>query len=446
MTRMAYRHMGLMMIAVAALAAGCGDDIPGIPDGGPVLPDVVCETAEMVCGLDCDCSAGGIAEGNAAISGVASVDAFFGSVINFQTKADSVSAAIDAEIAAIAGDFGLEAGASLEADLEAKIMANVEGGLTIDFEPARCAVNAEATIAAQAKCDASVNPGSAMVRCMGSCEVEATANVECSGSAELKCTVNPPMGMCEGTCKGSCTANLMAAATCEGTCRGTCSGDCSAYSDSGATMCAGKCDGMCQGSCEVELAAEVECEGECRGECTFTPPDGNCEGGIRAECEATGNAMVECSGRCEGDFEPPMAKAECQASAKAEAKLNVECTPPRVVIDYELNASASAESRAQFVAAIKSLEVRLPALLAAIGRAEFVADAGTGLAADATAAVRAGVNTAAGAAGEGNLRVLVGLKCAVGELGKVGSAIGEASGRLEGSLTAAGDLTGALGM
>jgi len=442
MMRFDNRHMSLLLIASCAFAASCGED------GTPSLPGVdgALKEAAAACGIDVDCEAGGIAEGNASISGIASVDAFFQSVISFQGKADGVSAAIQAELAAIKGDFGIEADADLEAELSAQIEANVEGGLTIEAEPARCAVDASATLEAQARCDADFDPGSAMVKCEGSCEVEASANVECSAGAELKCTINPPMGMCEGTCKGSCTAELSAAATCEGTCTGTCSGECSAYSDSGATQCAGKCDGMREGSCEVELAAEAECTGECRGECTFTPPDGNCEGGIRAECEAEANAMVECEGRCDGNIEPPMAKAECQASAKAEAKLNVECTPPRVAITYEFQADVDAEAQARFTAAVKNLEVRLPALLAAIERAKLVVEAGAGLSADAGGAVESAVDTSARAAGEGDLRVFFGVRCAVGELEAVGGAIGGASQRLSGSIAAAGELTGALGM
>jgi hypothetical protein len=444
MIRFTNGSIGLALVAAGLLAGSCGGE-----DGGPGLPSVPgpLKAAAEACGIDVDCEAG-LAEGNASISGVASVDAFFSSVLSFQGKADGVTAAINAELAAIRGDFGIAADADLEAQLRAKIEANVEGGLTIEAEPARCAVDAQATLEAQARCDAEFDPGSAMVKCEGSCEVEASAMVECSGSAELKCTVNPPMGMCEGTCKGSCTAELTAAATCEGTCTGTCSGNCSAYSDSGATQCAGKCDGMCQGSCEVELAAEAECTGECRGECTFTPPDGNCEGGIRAECEAEAGAMVDCQGRCDGEFEPPMAKAECQASAKAEAKLNVECTPPRVVIDYELNASASAEASAQFAAGVRSLEVRLPALLAAIKRAELVADAGAGLAADAGGAVEGAVNAVRADLGEDDpdLRLYFGVRCALGELGAVQGILGGATGRLSGSIEAATGVTGALGL
>jgi hypothetical protein len=157
-------------------------------------------------------------------------------------------------------------------------------------------------------------------------------------------------------------------------------------------------------------------------------------------------AMVQCDGRCEGNFEPPTAKAECQASAKAEAKLNVECTPPRIALEYQLAGNLNAEASARFRAALGNLEVRLPALLAALARAEIVIDAGAGLIADAGGAVEAGVTAAAGAAAQGDVAVGLGLACAIEELPAIGGAIGGASGRLQASLTAAGELTSSLGV
>jgi hypothetical protein len=448
-----YRRVSLMLIAAAF--AGCGEDGPSLPgtgDGGLIPPveipgaDEALKVLGESCGIDVECKAGGIAEGNASVSGVASIDAFFQSVLNFEAKAGGVAGALDAEVRAIAADFGVEAGASLKADLQAKISASVEGGLKIDYQPAKCAVDAQATVQASARCEGEVNPGSVMVECKGSCEVEASADVKCEGSAMLQCTVTAPSVECTGTCQGSCEVELTAEAACDGTCTGSCSGTCSAYSDSGATMCAGKCDGMCMGSCKAELGAAASCSGKCEGECTVEKPDGGCEGGIRASCKAEANAMVMCGGRCDGEVEPPSVKAECKASASAEAKLNVECSPPRVAISYQLKAGLDAQASAQFEAAIKNLEVRLPRLLAASAKADLVVEAGEGLIASASGAVSGAVSAAAAAAGKGDVRVFFGLRCAVGQLDAVGSTLNGASGRLAGSAAGAADLTGALGM
>jgi hypothetical protein len=399
------------------------------------------------CGLDVNCEAGGIAEGNARISGVASVDAFFASVITFQAKADNVSAGIEAELDAIRGDFGLAAGADLEAGIQAQITANVEGSLEIEAEPARCTADVSATLDAQARCEATATPPMAMVKCEGSCQVEASADVECSAEADLKCTATAPGIECEGSCQGSCEADFTAAAACSGTCRGTCSGNCSAYAgtDMGANAeCAGTCDGMCQGTCEVEISGGATCEGECKGECTVTNPEAGCEGGIRAECEAQANAMVDCEGRCDGEVTPPMVSAECEASVKADAKMNVECTPPRLAINYRLQAAAGAELDAQlkFVAAVENLKVRLPALLVAIKRANLALEAGADLGASAQSAIDGAVT----AAGMGNARIFFGLKCALGQIDAVGTVVSESSTKLQSSLTASAELTSALGL
>jgi hypothetical protein len=204
---------------------------------------------------------------------------------------------------------------------------------------------------------------------------------------------------------------------------------------------------MCKGSCKTELAAGASCKGKCSGQCKLNnPPKAMCEGAIKAECKAHANAMVECKGHCDGKFEPPSAKAECQASAKADAKLNVECTPPRVAIHYTLKAGVDAMAQAKFVAAVKNLEVRLPALLASIKKASLVADAGEGLVADAGDAVSGAVDAAQMAAAEGNLRVFFGVKCAGEELDKVGDVIGDSTDRLTNDLNDCKKVTGALGM
>ncbi len=446
MISMNYRRMGLML-AAACLLVSCGKNggLPGLGDGG--IPGVggVIEDLAKQCGIDVSCSKG-IAQGNASISGVVSVDAFFQSVLDFQLKADNVSAAINAQIAAIRGDFGIAADANLKTELQAQISANVEGSLTVKAEPAQCSVDAQATLQAQAHCDASIDPGKATVQCMGSCEVDASAKVDCGANADLVCTVTPPMGKCDGMCKGSCETMLSGAAKCDGVCKGSCDGNCSAYSDSAGTQCAGTCDGMCTGSCDVQLMAEASCSGTCSGECNITPPSGMCTGGASAHCDAKAGAMVDCKGTCEGDIQPPKAKAECEASAKAEAKLNVQCTPPRVEIAYQLKAGVDAMAQLKFQAAINNLKVRLPALLAALGQAKAVADAGVGLTTDAKGAVQGAVKASADAAGMGDLRVLFGLKCALGQLGAVQGAIGDSAAGLTASIKAAGDVTAGLGM
>jgi len=407
-------------------------DLPGVGD-----------LAEQ-CGLDINCEAGGIAEGNASISGVASVDAFFGAVINFQNTALSVAGGIDAELEAIRADFGIEAGTELSAGIMAQASAHLEGGLTIEVEEPRCEVDASATLDAQAKCEAMVDPGSVMVACEGGCEVEASAEVSCDAEADLNCTLKAPSVACSGECKGSCTLEGSAAADCSGTCKGGCNGNCSLMNASG--ECEGKCEGTCTGSCEMELEVAASCEGSCSGECTVQNPEGGCEGGIRAECKAKAGGMVMCDGRCDGEVTPPSASAECDASVKAEASLNVECKPPSIRIDYELavGGNVDVEAQAKFVAALENLKVRLPKLKAALAKADLVAKAGAGLAASADGAVKGAINTSL--EGDVSLQAKFGLGCALMELGAVEGAISTASGRLSASVDASVELTSGLGL
>src|SRR5690606_35678726 len=135
----------------AGMMTGCGEGTPGVPG--------VDELIEQ-CGLTC--AADGVAEGNFALSGVAGVDAFFGSVVRFETAASQVNASIRAELDGIALSLGLEKGASaaeIKAALDAKIEANVEGSLEIKYAAPKCEISASVTAEATAKCDASVDAG-----------------------------------------------------------------------------------------------------------------------------------------------------------------------------------------------------------------------------------------------------------------------------------------------
>jgi hypothetical protein len=440
-----------LSLATAGLAASCNQlaEPPprDVPSAAVTQQALTVDELAKSCGLDVNCTGPGIAEGNASISGVGKVDAFFQSVLDFQTKSTSISSAIDAELQAIRGDFGIEADVNLADELGAMIDAQLEGGLEIDAEPARCAVDAQASLQAQAKCDVEVEPGKATVECKGSCAVEAGAEVECDAEADLRCTMAAPSIDCKGECKGSCEVALQAAARCDGTCKGSCSGKCSAYvkNADGELECEGACEGSCEGSCKTELAAEAACMGTCEGECTVQNPEAGCEGGIRAECKAKADASISCNGRCEGEFEPPAASAECEVSARAQAKLNVECTPPRVAIRYALKVNAvrnALGARPSFIVAVEKLKVRLPALLAAIKRAESVHAAGTELSVDGRAAMRAAVMTAL--SGDASIQVKVGLTCAATQLDTVGDVLESSVGKIKDSIDASVKLTAAL--
>lgn len=425
-----YRIAGLVLAVAGAFSTQACDKANDALGGNELLKQ---------CGLVCPEK--GIIDGNASISGIQGIDAFFGSVVNFNAKANLVSENILGEIAKINASLGLKAdapAADIKAAMIAKFHLDAKAGIKIAYTPAKCAVSAKATIEATAKCDATVDPGKAEVSCSGSCEADASVDATCDASATVKCTGTAPKLACAGECKGSC--ELDAAAACSGTCKGTCSGTCSATDAMG--QCAGSCDGMCTGTCEMSAAAE--CKGSCKGECTYTPPDGKCEAGATLKCEAKAKGSVMCQGKCDGEVTPPKASAECEASAKADASVNVECTPPSLDLAYQfdakLTAAAQADAQANFEAFLVGFKGSFSAIVADLAQAKVVGQAGLDIGASAEGAVTDAVKAIDVTA---SLKVSVGVGCAITELGNVAGALQESGDKLKASGTAAASLTAA---
>jgi hypothetical protein len=422
-----YRLAGMVFAVVGAMSTqACGED--GLPGGDALLEQ---------CGLVC--APTGIAEGNASISGIPNIDAFFSSVVNFNAKANLISGNINAELAKIKVSLGLKADAPtamIQAAMVAKFQLDADAGVKIAYKEPACNVSAKATVEATAKCDASVDPGKVEVECKGSCEADATVEAKCDAMAEVKCVGTAPNLACEGECKGGC--ELEAAAACEGTCNGTCSGTCSVKNADGS--CAGSCDGMCEGTCEVTAGAS--CSGKCKGECTYTPPSGMCEGGASVKCEAKADASVKCNGKCDGEVTPPKASAECEASAKAEASVSVECTPPSLDVSYQfkagLSATAQATAQAELEAFLVSFKGSFSVIAAQLKQGDLVVAAGAEIGAKGVAAVTGAVEAIDATA---SLKVGVGVGCALAELPKVGDAMKASTASLSASVKAAGELT-----
>jgi hypothetical protein len=135
-----------------------------------------------------------------------------------------------------------------------------------------------------------------------------------------------------------------------------------------------------------------------------------------------------------------MVSAECKASAKAQASVNIQCTPPRLGITYAFNADADPKFKA---ALTTLLDVRLPALLQARSKANLVAKAGEGLGIAAQGAIK-------GAADElradTKLKVYFGLQCAIDELPAARKVIEDARNDLSGTITESGMVTQMLGL
>ncbi len=404
-------------------------------------PGVAGNVAEQ-CGLDIECTAGGVLEGNASVSGVRSIDAFFGAVIDLTATMRGVSGGIRAELDGIAASLDLEpgaAGADIRAAIEARLSLATSGGLTIEHEPARCEAKVEVMAAAAAECDASVDPGAVEFSCEGSCEVEAGVMVDCGASAELSCTASAPNVACDGMCTGSC--EVEAGAECSGTCRGGCEGECSVENADG--TCNGQCTGgACTGSCELEVAAR--CEGTCQGTCEYTPAEAMCEAGAEAHCEAEAGGSVQCDAGCEGKADPPSVSAECEASVEAKASASVECTPPTLAVRWDWSAELEGDlaAQAEFKAWVNGFRGRYAALLAIDAQAKLVGDAAVNLAGAAEAAV---MDTASELSGEANIKASIGAACAIKELPIAATALTDTSAELSAEVSGAAEVLAVFG-
>ena len=395
------------------------------------------------CGLVCPDT--GIVEGNASISGIVSVDSFFSAVIEVRNAAAQVSGTVRAELEGMAASLEIEGYADMTLDqlsaavvggLEAKFSANLQGGLQIKFEPAKCQASLDVAVSAAAECDVEVDPGSIEAKCMGSCEVSAEVAADCQAMGTLECTGKAPNFECSGSCQGDCQLDV--AASCEGTCNGTCTGTCSVTNAQG--DCAGACDGMCQGTCELEAGGS--CSGSCEGSCTYDPGGASCEAGATASCDVSAMADAKCEGKCEGSVEPPEVSAECQASVEAKANASVECTPPSLSVSFQFAAGLDAEAQAEFKIWLEGFKARFSNMLAASAKLEFVLDAAGGLVVAADGAVR-GVFNEIGS-GDLNLKASIGIGCALDELEAVGSALASAQGELTASISATASVSGAV--
>lgn len=341
----------------AFMVTGCGEDENG--DGG-----LLGDGAQGLCG-----PCGEIARGDVGISGDARLDGFFKALGNIQNTTVLVKTDFDANIRALAAVYGVEVDGAINAELvndlvaaiRADINANVEGSVTVNYQPPRCQANVNVAVEAQARCEAkaecqvSATPGEVSVACQGTC----TGSCEGTCEGTLACEVNAPSIECTGSCEGACT--FEAAAVCNGTCRGTCDGECSLENADGS--CAGTCDGECEGTCE--FAAAATCEGTCSGKCLVEPGSAQCT----AEASCRGTCNGECTGGCEGSFTPPSASANCEASAdctasaKAEANASLDCTPPQLELEYAFAGNVDIEAQAEFRAKLAELRVRGTAIV-----------------------------------------------------------------------------------
>lgn len=445
-----------------AQGAGASQDTPGeLMTQGAFAPGekaaLVGDLAEL-CGLACT----NYASGEASVTGLASIDAFFRSVLSIEAKAGALEGQVKLTLRRMAAIVGvqLDANASIDTMADAvltgyaQFTGNIDGSVSLDYTPPRCAVSANATLQAKAQCEAEASPGRASVECRGECVADASVmGGECEGN--LTCTGTAPSFACEGTCEGLC--ELEAGGECEGTCQGTCTldgeaacdGECMGDTDGDGNCtgeckvrAGGKCEGECTGSCE--LSASATCSGQCRGDCTWDPGSATCSGELTCT-PPSASASVMCNGECRGEVEPPMVRAECEASVKAEAELSAECTPPSIGLSYDLAADfefegeSNVDAQVAYHAKLEAFFDAYAELLAQGAELEGIVRATEGLAGAAEGAI---TGAAEGLLGDADFAVKFKVAtCLPDALGEAGDKLEDAATKVEASASAVAEIS-----
>jgi hypothetical protein len=241
--------------------------------------------------------------------------------------------------AAISNDQGTGACDKAAAEIDVimrEVKATANFALVVT-EP-KCTVDTEVQASCESNCqvDAACKPGQIdvitrcdpaelSVQCQGMCN----ANAVCEGTAEASAQCD---GTCDATCQGSCAGTCMVEGGTTGADPATCNG-----------KCLGTCKGTCSGECRVTAQTGISCgaTASCRGGCTGTFSEPKCETELKAlppECHAN---------------------ATCETSCSSQARSNVHCSQPKVVLFANVTASAK-------IPALKAaIEANFPRLIVA---------------------------------------------------------------------------------
>jgi hypothetical protein len=349
MTRKFWRRVSWPIIfagAIAPFVANCGGAMPSLPGGSAGAPG----------------GGGGPLGGLAGASNcpdMAKVEAIesFDFEKEFKLKADvaakiktgaeaaaemkALSDKLDGDLKVACGNLAHDLGAqgdfkdgqdackaASKAIGDAKAKLGVKAEVKLDASEPHCGVEMHAYADCAGKCDATIKPGAAEVKCEPG-KLQGQCSAKCSGVCEVSAAAQ-----CSGECHGSCDADI------KGSCSGKCTGKCDGKAMD--AKAAGKCDGTCDGKCDAEIKGE--CKGKCGGECKMS---------AAAECKGTctGNCSVAMQApKCTGKVEPPQMSAECKAKCDASLQAKAECTPPHVVV--RIVGATDAQAEAKFRAAI----------------------------------------------------------------------------------------------
>lgn len=331
--------VGTGVLAVMVAGSGCGGGLPG----GKGLP------GKADCPDMADVEAVAKFDWSAKYKLDAAAGAQLKNSVEAAARLKALHADIDAKLKAACGDLAADLGSTTEAKsgeeackaavkaigaAKAKLGADAE--MEVKVVPPACGAPLEALEDCAAKCAGSVEGGSVKAECEGG-RVSGECSAECSGSCELEAAAK-----CEGTCSGKCDAKV------KGSCYGKCEGKC----DGKATPKGGgaECDGTCDGKCDAEV--DGECSGKCEGSCELKA-QAKCEGTCSGECSAEVDAP-----KCDGEVKMPEVKADCSAKCHAEVVAELQCKPPRVLVQV------SGAADAKYAATVESaLNRNLPVIV-----------------------------------------------------------------------------------
>lgn len=229
MRMLSSRSLVPALAAAAALVAltGCPKGIPGRGGSGKVDPN--------------SC-------GNYAVSDAGrKLKAFFEATVKLNDTVVETEQVVKTSCKMMGTELGMAPG-DLEGttnDVCARVITTIrdnlkvsikgEAGLKVDYKPAVCTVDIQATARAAAECEAKAEADIA-VRCEGSC------TGTCSGACDGTCHAEGGTGGSSGQCNGHC----------EGSCGGTCSGGCDGHADVEASA-------QCKAQAEVNASVDVQC-------------------------------------------------------------------------------------------------------------------------------------------------------------------------------------------
>jgi hypothetical protein len=232
--------------------------------------------------------------------------------------------------------------------IDAIMTASVAAGTSFALEVSggQCSVDADTQSSCETECktDVTCTEQTTVVRCPPAelsvqCDAECNAEAVCQGRVDVEANC---MGKCESECAGTCSGELRGRT--EGGCMGTCWGKCDgmATPSGGMNNCTGTCEGRCSqphplAMCHGKCASS--CNGKCKGECKL-------DAAAHVQCGADVSCKGGCMGtatqpKCETELIPPVCTGDtnCQTSCSAQASAKVTCTPHRLQLVFNVDAT-----------------------------------------------------------------------------------------------------------